>query len=173
MESKQVKYVEHFLRECLIHYHNIMLLLYNFIYAAECNKECEIMRKDLVTSSISKHNYDNDLVSTKRKKTWQRVCQVDVCTLPYVWAWITESVLFLFRGLSQAVASLIGFCCLCRCENHTLSVSTGDRVQASRQYKPPHMKRHAETHVRSLRTEDNTHRNLDGSDTNKHAQLAD
>ena len=142
-----------------------------FENAAECNKEWEIMRKDWGTSSISRHNYDNDLVSTK--KTWQLVCQVDVCTLPYVWAWIAEGVLFLFRRLSHAVASLIGFCCLCGSENHTLSVSSGDRAQASRQYKPPHMKRHAETRVRSLRTEDNTHRNLDGSDTNKHAQLAD
>ena len=37
-----------------------------FENAAECNKEWEIMRKDWGTSSISRHNYDNDLVSTKK-----------------------------------------------------------------------------------------------------------
>lgn len=168
MESipKHVKYAEHFQGECLIHYYN-MPSMYIFICAMWNNKECKIMRKDWVTRQTP----HNDVVSTRKHGNlfarWM---------LHTFIRFELESqffFIFLFQRLSYTVASLIGFYCLCKNEKHTLSVSTGDHVHAARQYMHPHMKQHAEAHVHSLRTEDNTHRSLDGTDTNKHTQLTD
>lgn len=131
------------------------------------NKEFrkERKREGRLANETTFHNYDNELT-----KTWQLVCKVDAARCS---SSSHKMFLFLFRSFSCTLASLIGFYCLCNNVNHTLSVSTGDHVDASRRYMHPHMKRHAETHAQSLRAEDNTHRNLDGSDTNKHAPLAD
>ena len=142
--------------------------MYIFICATWNNKECKIMRKDWVTRQ-------HLIITTMIKFPQENMATClpgGCCTPPWGLSLNHKLILFLFHRLSYTVASLIGFYCLCNNENHTFSVSTGDHVRHPNS-SCLHTWNNMQWHTYTLYAQDNTHRSLGGTDTNKHAQLAD
>lgn len=138
-----------------------------FICAMQKKKEHKIMRKSMRNKTTS-HNHYSDLVSTRKHGNLFARWRLHTST---VWAWVAKWSFSCSVTCHTQRPQWLAFIVCVKMTIHTLSVSTGDRVHASRQYMHPHIKQH--THIHSLHKEDNTHRSLGGNDTNKHAQLTD